>query len=58
MAKRIISLIITLTMLVSMFASVSVYAAIDEEEDIPEQISTVKEAYKPGETYFGVQNTA
>lgn len=51
MSKKIISLLMALSMVI-MSCNVTGFAAVEEEEDIQKQISTVKEVYKPGETYF------
>ncbi len=56
MSKRLISLFIAMSMMLMSF-NATVFAAIENEEDIPEQIATVKTVYTPGETYFVSDST-
>ena len=56
MSKRIISLLISLSMILVSF-NATVFATVEDEDDIPEQIATVQSVYKPGETYFVSDST-
>jgi len=57
MSKRIISLIITVAMMVSMLSAIPVSAAVEDEDDIPEKIALVKDVYEPGKSYFVSNST-
>lgn len=57
MSKKIISLLLTLSMLISMFTTVSVNAAVGDEEEIPTQIGTVQSVYVPEKTHFVSHST-
>lgn len=56
MQKKLIALFMALLMAAAPLGA-AVNAAVEAEEDIPEQISSVKSVYKPGETYFVANST-